>query len=266
MLETLKIPAGMDGRVWLHEPQGHLHHWHHHAEPEFNLVLRGTATYLLDGRRYQIGRHSLIWLFPLQEHLLVDLSEDLAMWIGVVRPKALSRLTGSGSYAGLAAADPIGGFCKNLPPADVAHIDRICRDIAAPAPVERVNAALPYLFASAWDRFQTAGSIDGQGIPPALQSAIALLARDPTAPAEVVAGAGGITRFHLARLFRSELHTTLSAWRTRARIERALSLRRRHPRSAWTSIAFDAGFGSYAQFHRAFRCITGRTPRNWQPG
>lgn len=267
MREILRLPPGHHGWIRLAEPRGRLHHWHHHAEPEFNLVLRGSARYLLSDRRYELGRHGLVWLFPGQEHLLVDMSEDFACWIGVVRPEPLRAASGAGPrYADLLAADPPGGFCRHLAPGDAAFLDRLCRDLegAGGDDAPRLNAGLTYLFLAAWDRFRAAGAVGGEALHPALEQAVALLAREPGADLDRLCAAAGATRWHLARLFRRELGTTLTAWRTRARIERALALRRRHPRLGWLRLALDAGFGSYAQFHRAFTSATGVPPRRWR--
>ena len=56
---------------------------------EINLVTQGTAAYLLGDRRYELRRHTLVWLFPDQEHVLLDQSPDHAMWIGVFKPGLL---------------------------------------------------------------------------------------------------------------------------------------------------------------------------------
>jgi AraC-like DNA-binding protein len=264
MREVLRLPSGCAGQVWLLEPRGRLHHWHHHDEPEFNLVLRGRARYLLADRRYDLDRHGLVWLFPRQEHLLVEMTPDFVCWIGVIRPAALRQAAaGEARYAGLGDADPPGGFCRSLAAGDAAFLDRLCRDLAAGDPVRR-NAGLPYLFLTAWDRFAAAGAVTGEPMHPGLERALALLGRTPDADAGTVADAAGVSRWHLARLFRDGLGTSLTAWRARARIERVLALRRQRPRAGWLHLALEAGFGSYAQFHRTFTAIAGMTPRRWE--
>jgi len=64
------------------------------------------------------------------------------------------------------------------------------------------------------------------------------------ADAGAVAAEAGVSRFHLARLFRGQLGTRLLAWRSRARIERAVTLRRADPARPWSDIAHACGFGS----------------------
>jgi AraC-like DNA-binding protein len=127
----------------------------------------------------------------------------------------------------------------------------------------RLNAGLPYLFLAAWERFRHAEAIVDHAIHPGLRRACSILAADPALSATDLAEAAGVSRFHLARLFRAKFGTMLLAWRSRLRVERALELRRAAPGQAWTAIALDSGFGSYAQFHRAFTAACGVPPRRW---
>ena len=61
-------------------------------ELEVNLVVRGTASYLLGDRRYALTPGTLTWLFPGQDHVLVDESSDHELWWAVFRPALVARL------------------------------------------------------------------------------------------------------------------------------------------------------------------------------
>src|SRR5579864_4894829 len=92
MRQQLHLPKSLDGNLWHYRQQGRANAMHHHAELEFNLVTQGSGLYLLDQRKYQIRRGDLLWLFPAQEHVLVEQSADFEMWIGVFKPKAVQRI------------------------------------------------------------------------------------------------------------------------------------------------------------------------------
>jgi AraC-like DNA-binding protein len=63
----------------------------------------------------------------------------------------------------------------------------------------------------------------------------------------------------LAKHFRREVGVSLLDYRNRLRIERFLELARES--GNLLQAALDAGFGSYAQFHRVFRQQIGVTPK-----
>jgi AraC-like DNA-binding protein len=166
--------------------------------------------------------------------------------------------------AGLMAEDPPGSGCRTLAREDTAFLERLCHDVAADPGTARGETGLAYLFLAAWERFSQAQDLDQTAVHPALQLATAALSRNLAIDADAAAAAAGISRFHLARLFRSQMDTTLLAWRTRVRVEHAIAKRQERPQREWIDIAADCGFGSYAQFIRSFRSVTGKTPRNWR--
>src|SRR6266516_4763262 len=53
MIDDLKLLVGLDGRAVRHAAGDIRVRAHRHAELEVNLVVRGTASYLLDSRRYE---------------------------------------------------------------------------------------------------------------------------------------------------------------------------------------------------------------------
>jgi len=97
---------------------------------------------------------------------------------------------------------------------------------------------------------------------PSLRRAVHLLARDPSLGGEKLAAQLDISLSRLARLFKDELGVSLVDYRNRLRLERFTAL----IESGKTNLlraALEAGFGSYAQFHRVFRATRGRTPREY---
>src|SRR5215471_10756913 len=131
MRQLLKLPAGLDGNLWHYRQLGRTNAMHHHAELEFNLVTRGTGLYLLANRKYQIRRGDLLWLFPAQEHVLIEQSPDFEMWIAVARPKAVRRLTTDAGARILREADPDGEYCRRLPQPAFARLETLLNEVAA---------------------------------------------------------------------------------------------------------------------------------------
>src|SRR5215216_6455585 len=91
MSENLGLRSGVEGRVARHAAADGPSHAHRHAELELNLVVRGSASYLLGERRYELTPGTLTWLFPGQDHVLVDESADHELWWAVFRPSLVAR-------------------------------------------------------------------------------------------------------------------------------------------------------------------------------
>jgi len=97
---------------------------------------------------------------------------------------------------------------------------------------------------------------------PRLRRAVHLLARDPSLSGQKLATELEISLSRLARLFKDDLGMTLVDYRNQLRLERVTALVEGGADNL-LSVALEAGFGSYAQFHRVFRAVRGKTPREY---
>lgn len=96
-------------------------------------------------------------------------------------------------------------------------------------------------------------------------SIVHALHRDPTLTAGSLAARFKVPAARLARTFRDEMGVSLVGYKNRLRLERFFTLV--HPGGGnLLQAALDAGFGSYAQFHRVFRDLLGTTPREYLTG
>jgi AraC-like DNA-binding protein len=64
----------------------------------------------------------------------------------------------------------------------------------------------------------------------------------------------------LSRVFKAQTGVSIGRFRNQQRMQRFLLLYGRGRRMTALAAALEAGFGSYAQFHRFFRQETGRSP------
>jgi hypothetical protein len=122
VIEDLGLREGLDGWVVRHAAGALSPRSHRHAELELNLVVRGTASYLLDDRRYDMSAGTLLWLFPGEEHVLVDESADHALWWAVFRPSAVAQIATSSHHRPLLERDPIGRYSRRLDPEPVRRL------------------------------------------------------------------------------------------------------------------------------------------------
>jgi len=255
---------GRDSRLWLYRYGGQVHRPHSHAEPELNLVVRGSASYLVDGRRYALGRHSLLWLFPSQAHVLLDQSAHFHMWVGVFNRDTMRRAIARNARHALRCATPPAIFCKHLPKSAGDWLDALCREIDAHrGDADYMRTALAYLPMAAWARFERAHAPpEAAEVHPAVRAAIRLLRSEHAPPdLDTLAERSGLSAARLSRLFNRDVGVSLTRFRSTLRLERFFDEYGNGERYSMTAAALRAGFGSYAQFHRVFKQMVGLGPK-----
>lgn len=264
MFEDLGLQHGFDGMVVQHAAGALRPRAHRHAELEVNLVVRGTASYLMADRRYDLAAGTLTWLFPDQEHVLVDESADHVLWWAVFRPSVVTRIATSPDAEPLRERDPAGQFSRRLDPQRVQRLAALFADLHDASAVDDAlfNAGLSYLLASAWRAFLDSSDVVGDlAVHPAVDTVAHLLQTDPGAgDLADLARTVGLSPSHLSRLFTTQMGLSISRFRNQQRLDRFMRLYGNGRGTTALAAAHQAGFGSYAQFHRVFRQETGRSP------
>jgi AraC-like DNA-binding protein len=270
VIEDLGLPEGTEGLVVRHSAGALRPRSHRHAELELNLVVRGTASYLMNDRRYDLTAGTLTWLFPDQEHMLVDESSDHALWWAVFRPSAVARIATSPHARPLLERDPVGRYSRRLDSQRVHRLATLFGELHEARTVDDAvfNAGLSYLLASAWRAFLDSSELVGDlEVHPAIDTVARLLHADPGAgDLTALARAVGLSPSHLSRLFAGQMGVSISRFRNQQRLDRFIRLYRHGRGTTALAAALEAGFGSYAQFHRVFRQETGRNPSSLRAG
>ena len=235
---------------------------HRHAELELNLVTSGSGLYLLENRKYEIRRGDLLWLFPDQEHVLVEQSPDFEMWIGVLKPKAVRRVATDNSAKILRQKNPAGDYCRRLPQHALAQLEKMFSEIGATASQPGLfNAGLAYAFLSAWRQFEQAADVPVRDVHPAVEKAARLIHNESrTLNLDELSLRAGLSANRLSRLFKQQTGVALVEFRNRQRVEKFLRIYGTGQRVKMIDASLEAGFGSYAQFHRVFKRVVGCSP------
>jgi AraC-like DNA-binding protein len=264
MIDDLGVRAGQDGRAVRHAAGDARQRTHRHAEVEVNLVVRGTASYLLGERRYELTPGTLTWLFPGQDHVLVDESADHELWWAVFRPSLVARIATAPDARPLLEENPVGRFSRRLDAGRTGRLGTLFREVRDAETLDDAlfNAGLAYLLTFAWRAFLDSDSVvEGVDVHPAVEAVARLLHADPRAgDLDALARTAGLSPSHLSRLFRAQTGVSISRFRNQQRLQRFLQLYGRGRRTTALAAALEAGFGSYAQFYRVFREQTGRNP------
>jgi AraC-like DNA-binding protein len=266
MRQHLEFPAALDGNIWHYRHHGRANAMHHHAELEFNLVTQGHGLYLLANRKYQIRRGDLLWLFPAQEHVLVEQSVDFEMWIGVARPKAIKRIAMDVNAKVLREANPAGEYCRRLAQPDFGRLETLLAEIATGRERPALfNAGLAYAVLAAWRSFEQAADVPVHDVHPAVEKAARFIRdRSNSVRLNDLARHAGLSSARLSRLFKQQTGVALVDFRNRQRIEKFLAIYGAGQRKTMLDAALEAGFGSYPQFHRVFKRVLNCSPGEYR--
>jgi AraC-like DNA-binding protein len=290
MRVDLKISRRYEGFLFLAESARNppLLQSHHHAELELNLVVSGSITVVAGGQRYTFSKRTLLWLFPAQEHQLVDRTPDARYYVVVFKPGLIHRACRSPGYAGLRQPNTEGGQVLHaiLEPQSFDLTRRIMDElmhgsidsdvlnreagygVASDFRFEHgdpdaLNAGLHHLLLLCW-KFQGRGI--GQKMPvslhPAVTKALALLAEEGWEESlGWLARRCGVSAPYLSKIFRQQMGVPLNRYRNTVRMRRFWELRKAAPAQTLAESAYAAGFGSYAQFYKIFEQSYGSGPR-----
>jgi len=290
VLKNLKLRKDYDGLLFLGEsirnpPKINSHH---HIELELNLIVRGSITYVVGGRRFTFQPRTLLWLFPEQEHQVVDLSDDAQFYVAVFKPSLITRYCRTDTYQGLKRKNnDQGGVLNILLDPDSFDLIRKTMDSLMQGSLdpdllnreggygesstfsfehgdpEGLNAGLHHLLLLCWRSMRTGKVLgDGVALHPVVHRALKLLSEaDCERDIGELAKACGASAGHLSRTFRRQIGVPLSRYRNSLRLARFWNQRQQSEQKTLIEAAYAAGFGSYAQFYKVFRYAHGRGPR-----
>lgn len=298
--QIVPIDGPLMGRVWLHRPRaGPPRRAHLHDELEFNLVLAGRASYLVDQHRHDLRPGAMIWLFPDQSHVLLNESPTLSMWIVVFRPEMVQWHARTGQNLRLRDRTLGTDVCRYAAAAQLeqvnqldAHLQQLTRLVQPdgqnhrtepaqrgggsqaistehPPQWDQHNALLGLVLLQAWHLFgkMTRSAEAASQIHPAVASAANRLRQhEVELDLPELASRCGISASRLSRLFKRQLGMSVTEYRNRARVDQYLQRRAipGRPRRSIIEDALASGFGSYPQFHRIFRQYIGVSPRDFE--
>lgn len=261
IFERLNFPQGYEARVWLHRSRGVISP-HRHAELEANLILSGHAFYLVDGRRFRLARRTLIWLFPAQNHLLIEQSADFSMQIAVWKPSLIENAVRGPFAPILGSQNAPPQFCRRLESADFAVVETLFARLNGENDADFCNAGAAFLLLECWRAWQGGDeTVAGRVVHPSIERAARVL-RDESPNLPELARRVGLSESRLSGQFKIQIGQSVTQFRAARQIERFLKLY--DGRNSIGAAAFEAGFGSYAQFHRVFCQIMGCNPAQWR--
>jgi mannose-6-phosphate isomerase-like protein (cupin superfamily) len=134
LYQPFPIPGAARGHVWHHVPATRRPR-HFHAEPELNLIAAGTATFGMGEAAVAVEAGDLLWWPPGQDHVLLDASPDLDLYVIGLTPGFSERVLDDLATSATASAARLRIDCDTL-----AKFTALCAapvSVGATADVER---------------------------------------------------------------------------------------------------------------------------------
>lgn len=274
VLLELPSDAPVGGGLWYSTSASTRFGRHFHRELELNVVVTGAVDYWFPHRQLRVVAPSALWIPPGVEHELLDTSSDLSMWVHSFRPtESIAALPSRGAMFALGAMSMPDGAMSELTRLDgplVTGIDadalaRLCarsrEGLLRPNAVH-FNAVLSDVLTLAWSGRRPTESRKANTAchPAARRAANVLREADFAFSTQALAKATRLSRERLSRIFTQSFGIGLVQYRNHHRVQRFIRDYGQGGGGNMLRAALDVGFGSYVQFHRAFKQVTGYPP------
>ena len=244
-----------------HEPAA----LHHRDELELNLTVRGRAHYLIGDRKFQVRANDMLWILPRQNRLFFDASDNYLAWVLAFRRRLVRRVCTTAFSQPLRQLGGQVPLLRRLSRPAVIALEEIYQGVPTGLNRDVFNSGLAYALTRSWLAFQDASTVAvPDRVHPAVREAAWRMRDAPPLMDNAALGrVCGLSATRLSRLFRQQMGIPLAEFRNRCRLQHFLRIYGDGADINMTSAALDAGFGSYAQFHRVFRQLMGQTPRDY---
>jgi AraC-like DNA-binding protein len=271
VLLDLPGPREAHGGLWYSTPASTRFGRHYHRELELNVIVTGEACYWFSHRELRVVAPATLWIPPLVEHELLDASDDLTMWVHSFRsptggatpskPAPRSSKPQCSLRAALLELSD-GPIVTGIAPAALARVCARSREGLLRPDLSQQNDILSEIFSVAWSaRCRPGARGEPVACHPAARRAARLLREpDTSGSMEALARATSLSRERLSRVFAHCFGIGLVQYRNHHRIQRFIQGYGNGSDSSMLRAALDAGFGSYVQFHRAFKQVVGCPP------
>ncbi len=247
---------------------------HSHAELELGFITGGEGTYLLENETFDVKPGDLFLVRPNEQHCIPTITTpELSSFNIHVQSCYLWTVCADYIDAGrigclISAQTPIRHHWRGEPEI-LAVIERM-RKLTETEEDDRfaVRRELLGLIELLCDRLDAG---EAESFRPTashladVQNAILYIDSHLTESLtlESIARAANLSRSHLSAMFKQVTGITPYEYLLLQRIDRAVGMLRGTDRTVST-VAEECGFGSLANFNRAFRKVTGMTPRDYR--
>jgi AraC-like DNA-binding protein len=247
VFQPFPMLTGRRAQVWRHQPDFRRPR-HFHPEPELNVVVRGKALMGLGGSVTRLERGAVLLFHPGQDHVLLEASEDLELFVFALRPELAAGACGSLSRVASSGC--------TLSDSALLALTRALEAYGSVADSNAVELGLSALFN------ELLGELANNHV--LSRRALQAMDENPEATGALLARRLGVDQSALSRHFHADLNLTFVEYR--ARLRTMAFIRLVDEGQTITRAALEAGFGSYAQSHRVLSKALGCAPRRYFTG
>jgi AraC-like DNA-binding protein/mannose-6-phosphate isomerase-like protein (cupin superfamily) len=247
LFQPFPMLPGRTAQLWRHQPAFRRPR-HFHEEPELNVVLGGRARLGVGERVFELGAGELVAFEPGQDHVLLDASPDLELFVVALRPELGERVRG--------ARPRVHKDKLVLEAADLESLRARATALGDVSDAATVERELGDFFA--WVSSRPSHSRASS------RRAVGELRASPSLSGAALARTLCSTQAQLSREFHDDLGLRMVEYRARIRLMRFIDAV--DAGATLTAAALAADFGSYAQCFRVFRRTLGCTPRDYFEG
>lgn len=244
--QAFPMLPGRHAQVWHHQPSFRRPR-HFHAEPELNVVTRGSGVLAVGSRHLSLSAGHAVLLQPGQDHELLTESADFELFVLALCPTLALQCE---------ALTPRQSSCVELDAATLGALRASLLAVNEVTDSSVVETLLGDTFRALVTRFERPASLGRRvlsAVHANLEVSESVVADDlRTHPSEV------------SRSVRQALGMRLVDYRVHLRLMQFVQCVDRG--QSFTQAAFTSGFGSYAQCHRAFWRHLGCAPKAYFAG
>lgn len=227
-----------------------------HAELVVLHATKGEARYVIGGRVLRLRAGSLLLAWAGEAHFLARDTPEFDMWVGLISDRF---------SVGRCDLPPVDGGgleaeARGVRPEVSAQLAGLARAVQEAPSAAAWEVGCHWWLMQVWSAWQAAPEAGGVALHPSVARAAEALQRDPTLSAGALGQVAGLSSGRLGQVFAAEMGESLVAFRTRQKLQRVEDLVGGQGMDLLNA-SLEAGFGSYAQFFRAYRGRYGVGPR-----
>lgn len=257
-----KLEPGERGRIWyrstrrIFEPG---------PRPQAELVvflgLRGRMSYFIDGDLVQLGQYELMFVESGCSHFLVSEARDYDMVVLVFSPETLEKCGLPRPWESYQAEGGVSPRTVSFHEADYLH--KLAGQLVGEKRPDVVDAGLAWWLHNATAAWLNAARQETARLHPGVAMALTAIQEDPSVEIGEIAKSVNLTGSRLGQLFRRQCGSSMQDYRAVIRFQLLEEIMKADPGKPLLTAAYEAGFGDYSNFFRAFKRHYKCSPRQF---